>query len=224
MGSLGSGGVIHDYSFMERLEISRGSREQTDMDILCSWIDGCAGIVKTNLQQDKQGTDYIVTLRNGATVLIDAKTRETRRGGLVRFWSGGADSPDLALEKWSVVPCASCPKGKAGWTLCESKQVDLILFTFDSVDTNKAYLLPFQLLRMAYRRNLIAWHRAYRVQTQSTVLRGQRWQSQCVFVPAKIVVSAIGQVSQGLLKTIRADPTTQRAASHQLMFPPCQLL
>jgi hypothetical protein len=76
---------------------------------------------------------------------------------------------------------------KAGWTLDEAKVTDMILYVFPPEDCTTAFLLPFQSLRMAARRNIEAWMRTHKVDTQTS----NRWQSQAVFVPADEVLTAL---------------------------------
>jgi len=171
------------YSFAEMLKYSRGVREQSDALTIQAMISGCETVVKTGTADDKAGVDYIATLRGGATVLIDAKTRTA---GCSRYWRQG---PELALEKWSVLPGGkySTPQGKTGWTLCETKNVDYILFTFDPSDSVEVFLYPYQLLRMTFRRMLPQWWKTYKKDTQES----DGWESQCVFVPESVVWSAM---------------------------------
>lgn len=172
--------LVANYGFAERLEFSRGINEEIDIDVLRNYIDGCVSIEKTNVELDKMGIDYIATLRNGAEIKIDAKTRSK---GCSIWWR---DGPELALEIWSVIP-TKYNAGKVGWTLDEKKEVDLIFFKFDLVDTDKLYLIPYQLLRMVFRRNYYTWIKRYKIDTQTS----GGWQSKCVFVPARIVMSKI---------------------------------
>lgn len=168
------------YSFHEQLAYSRGVREATDLQTIAALIPGCVSVTKTDVEQDRAGIDYVAILRKGARILIDAKTR-TR--GCGRHWKQG---PELALETWSVLPDER-NKGKVGWTLCEAKEVDYILFTFDPADSNEVFLYPFQLLRIAFVNNLNAWYRKYKVDTQDS----GRWKSRCVFVPESIAWDAL---------------------------------
>ena len=180
------------HSFTEKLAFSRGVRQDTDIETIMALIPGCVGVIKTDIEQDKKGTDYIATLRQGAQILIDAKARAK---GASQWWK--KDGPELALETWSVMPEGKYGKSfeqtKLGWTLDESKETDLILFTFDEGDTDKVFLICFQLLRMAFLKNLKLWARLYKTGTQDS----SSWQSQCVFVPASVVLNAIKKISQG---------------------------
>jgi hypothetical protein len=180
------------YLFSERLEFSKGIVQETDLATIRALIPGCTNIVLSTLEQDRNGTDYVATLRGGATVNIDAKRRDR---GASRFWNG---EPDLALEDWSVVPINGA-RGKAGWTLDESKETDLVLFMFDPEDTNECFLMAFQLLRVAFRRNHSEWISRYKDAFQ----RNPSWRSHCIFVPVSTVLDAIREVSCG---TITAMP------------------
>lgn len=161
--------MMPEYSFTERLAWSRSARQGTDIETLRAMIPGCVRVEKTDERLDKLGVDYVVTLRDGATLLIDAKAREQ---GCSRYWYNGM--PEVALELWSV------KHEKIGWTLCEKKQTDFILFTFDPSDYAEAFLVSYQLLRIAFERHLALWKAAgFRVATQSS----GRWESECIFVP-----------------------------------------
>lgn len=197
------------YSFARRLDFSRGTQEERDIALLEAWVDGCQCVTKTNLTQDKSGTDYVITLRGGTAINVDAKRRDV---GCSRWWRRG---PELALEKWSVRPTTIDSPRKTGWTLNEGNSAHCILFTFDPSDTSEAYLLPFQHLRMAYRRNLRAWHAQYKTDIQTTWENGRSWQSECVFVPASVVVAAINATSHA----VATPDTEQDALVYQLFFP-----
>ncbi len=173
------------HSFTEKLAYSRGIREQTDQLTIQSMIAGCVRVDKTSLIDDRAGVDYIATLRNGATILIDGKTRTP---GVAKYWRYG---PELALEKWSVMPQGKYMtpphKQKVGWTLCESKNVDYILFTFAPSDSDDVFLYPYQLLRITFRRMIERWFKSYKVDVQDS----SGWESQCVFVPESVVWAAM---------------------------------
>lgn len=175
------------YDFCGQLEFSKGQRQTTDLDTIKAMIDGCASVQVADRNLDRQGIDYIATLRGGAEIFIDAKAREK---GCSRFWKSG---PEFALEDYSVVPRFPGDPGKAGWTLDESKKTHLILFTFDPSDTDDCFLVSFQLLRMAFRRNYRTWKDQYKNDTQQS----NGWKSHCIFVPASVVLDAIQQTSKG---------------------------
>jgi hypothetical protein len=180
-----------NYDFTERLEFSRGTNEEKDIDILRKYIDGCVSVEKTNTEEDKKGIDYIATLRNGAKIKIDAKTRSENCS---KYWHNG---PELALETWSAIP-NKFNKGKVGWTLDEGKEVDLIFFKFYPSDTDKLYLMSYQLLRMAFRRNYKVWKQKFKTDVQSS----NGWESQCIFVPAGTVLNSMNEIMQFSLAVI----------------------
>lgn len=176
--------MIHD--FTETLAFSRGIREASDLEMLEELIPGCTGVTKTCEAQDRAGVDYLATLRRNAVLKIDAKTRKP---GASRYWHHG--EPELALEVWSVVP-SHWTDGKPGWTLDESKEVDLILYTFEPEDSNEVFLLSFDMLRIAFVRFFHEWRAEYGIKPQDS----GNWKSRAIFVPASVVLDAITQVSR----------------------------
>ena len=133
-----------NYDFAERLEFSQGRRGERDAEILKKAIRDCVNVRKTDTETDKRGIDYIATLNGGAEIGIDVKARDN---GVSKYWKNGKE--DLVLEVWSVYPDEQ-NEGKLGWTLSDRTNVDLILYTFDEADSQNYYLLPYQLLRMAF--------------------------------------------------------------------------
>lgn len=125
---------------------------------------------------DKSGVDYIATLKNGAQILIDAKTRMK---GCSKYWKG---EPELALEMWSVKE-----QRKIGWTLKEDTQCDYILYTFPKEDSDRYYFIPFQLLRIAFLKNGRNWYSTY----GSKLQLNHSYHSEAIFVPASVVLQAV---------------------------------
>lgn len=185
MGSRG----MHDWQL--KLNYSRGVRERTDLETLRDLIPGCISVIKTDPDTDRSGTDYVATLRRGAEIWIDAKTREP---GASRWWEGSG--PELALEIWSVRPGGKYrtpeARAKVGWTLNEASQTDMVYYTFDPSDTDEVFLIPFQHLRIAFRQFWPNWKAKYRIYTQDSY----QWESQCIFVPANVVLRAIDSVTR----------------------------
>lgn len=178
------------YYFDERLAFSKARRQQWDEATLKKLFPECVSVQKTGVEMDRAGVDYVVTLRRGARLSVDAKARDV---GCRRWWRAG---PEVALEVWSVRPDGKYrtqrSKAKAGWTLDESKNVDLILFTFHPDDHEFAYTRPLPLLREAFRRNCKAWSAAYKTDVQDS----GEWESECVFVPLQVVDEAITAVAR----------------------------
>ncbi len=149
----------------------------SDLSRIRRYFPKCQMVGKANLEQDKKGADYIATLKGGAKIFIDVKTRVK---GASRYWQYG--EPELALESYSVVE-----NEKLGWTLNDSAITDYILFTFDPSDTELFYILPFQQLRKAFWRNFKSWKEIYELKKQAS----DNWHSSAMFVPASIVVKAV---------------------------------
>lgn len=177
------GGASGVNDWKQKFEFSRGANEAQDLEIIKSSIIGCVNVEKSSADMDKMGIDYVATLRNGALIYIDAKRREA---GASRYWKH--NEPEFALETWSVMR-SDKHDGKAGWTLSESSNVDMILYAFDNQDWDKCYLLPFQFLRMAFRKNFHEWTKKYHKKTQAN----NGWTSEAVFVPASVVLKAISE-------------------------------
>lgn len=171
--------MIHD--FQQNLEYSLGVREQLDINLLKGIIPDCTDIIKTEKKIDKKGIDYIATLRRGAKINIDAKTR---RPGASKYWK--YNEPELALEIWSSRPDIF-NSGKTGWTLDEKSNVDYILYTYDRSDTNKFFFVPFQLLRISFVNHFEDWKSTYGVKKENN----KGWDSFAVFVPASVVCKEI---------------------------------
>lgn len=182
------------YDFNERLEFSKGARQDSDCATIHALLSGCESVSIASTELDRIGVDYIATLRRGAKVFVDAKTREP---GCSKWWRGG--EPELAIEIWSVCPGGkySVPRSrsKPGWTVDEGKVTDMVLYVFDPQDSTTAYLMPFQSLRMAAREHLPEWQRRFKVDVQDN----GTWQSKAVFVPASVVIDAVTKTFTGAL-------------------------
>lgn len=176
--------------FAQTLAWSKGRRSDDDCATIANMLDGTATVAKcTDRALDARGVDYVATLRRGARVLIDAKGR---RRGAARFWRYG--EPELALETDSVITDYQ-HEWRIGWTLDESKVTDLILYHFEDVD--ECYLIGFQHLRVALRRNYHLWTATYDwlYEDNRDPATGREWRSRAVFVPASIVIGAVAEVS-----------------------------
>lgn len=178
------------WNFEERLAFSNSERGKRDAEILRNVIPNCIDVKKTDEEIDRKGVDYIATLSGGAEIGIDVKARDK---GVSKYWRNGKE--DLVLEVWSVYPDKK-NGGKIGWTLSDKTNVDFILYTFDEEDTNKYYLLPYQLLRMAFKHNGRAWLEEY----GTKYAYSKTWKTQNIFVPAHVVMEAIKAEMQGQIQ------------------------
>jgi hypothetical protein len=175
----------------DNLRFSQGDRAMQDVDTIRSLIPNCIDVtIVEDSSSQAAGIDYIAHLKDGATLNVDAKGRTK---GAAKYWKDG--EPELAVEVWSVMPQDGQP-GKVGWTFDTSKQTDLVLFYFD--DTEVCYLIGFQHLRMAAIANYDAWKTAYMQKPQLSERDGVRWNSQAMFVPARVVLDAIRSASRAV--------------------------
>ena len=168
--------------FFEKLRYSLESQQEFYIDILKKHIPHCVEVRKTDIETDKTGIDYIATIRGGAELFIDAKTREP---GCSRYWKSG---PELAIETWSVFE-----QKKQGWTFKENTNVDYILYTFPKQDCSEYFFIPFQLLRKAAITNYHGWIRKYPLKKQVN----RSYHSEAMFVPADVVLKAVTEAMKG---------------------------
>jgi hypothetical protein len=134
--------VVHD--FKESLERSHSYADAGWwFDVYRAAFPNLASAV--NVRQDgwaqRGGIDRVLTLESGKTLTVDEKVREK-------------DWPDFCLEYWSDES-----KKIKGW-VAKDLACDFIAYAF--VPSQTCYLLPFQTLRQAWRRNAKAWVDAYR--------------------------------------------------------------
>lgn len=62
--------------FRDCFQYSIGIRESFDIALLEGYMPKGARIEKTKADLDKQGVDYVITLKDGSTLTVDAKTRK----------------------------------------------------------------------------------------------------------------------------------------------------
>lgn len=192
---------MRTFGFTERLNSTFGTRRESHLLTIKDMLLGCETIRDATREENIKGIDFVATLRRGAEVYIDTKEREN---GCSNFWKSG---PELALETWSKMPVPGRSAGKAGWTLDESKQTDYILFLWDKRDCGEALLVPFQLLRIAFRKHYEEWTTKYWKATQKTIEQGSVWHSECVFVPAHIVLTAVDAAQHGERQVVQVGFT-----------------
>jgi len=87
------------------------------------------------------GIDRVLTLSSGKTLTVDEKVREK-------------DYDDILLETWSDIE-----RRQKGW-IQKELACDYIAYAF--VPSARCYLLPFQTLRAAWRKNHLNWTARYR--------------------------------------------------------------
>jgi len=95
----------------------------------------------------RHGVDRVITLKSGKRVLVDEKKRRHDYG-------------DLLLEFFSVCDYDEETKKvtrytRAGWAVDGSKITDYVVYAIPTA--SKAYVLPYDLLRMATRARFNTW-------------------------------------------------------------------
>jgi len=177
-----------DRSFQDDFALSTGESEVEDIRLI-TYLTGCVRCVKTPVQIDLTGIDYTATLADGAEIHVDVKTR---RAGCSRFWRGF--EPEIPIETWSV--CESdTSRDKIGWTLDEKTNVDWILFRWHPDDTKQYFVVPFQHLRLAFKKHRTFWiHEFGPVKPQWTTKNGARWKSEVFFIPWSTAHRGINEV------------------------------
>lgn len=184
--------MIQDFG--DNFAFSRGVRELTDLESIKAILPGCVSIRKTDEEEDRAGIDYVATLRRGAEVFIDSKTRKR---GCSKYWKS---YPEVALEIWSVRPGGKYgipwDRRKPGWTLNEKSNVDMIFYSWDSADTKDTYLVGFQSLRMAFRMHFDLWTKIFKHDIQDS----KSWESEAIFVPIDVVLAGIRDAAQNTVR------------------------
>jgi hypothetical protein len=193
-GSAGEANAVFDFDHKNRQ--SRAAVRETCISTIQVMIPGCLGVtaVDDSKEIDKRGIDYIAVLNGKTSIYIDHKARIDPCSS---FWQRDPRShlpiPELALETHSVYDAPQ----KTGWTLDESKLTDYVLHTFHPDDTAECWLLPFQLLRIAFARYHAKWSDIFKSDIQQSCRSGRVWRSRCVFVPVQTVVQAITEAMRG---------------------------
>ena len=170
-----------EYGFQDRLAMSRGVSQTTDVaDIILENVPGALQVHPAHKINDRHGTDYWVEHARGDHLSVDTKIRE-------EDWAAKPapfTADDLALETWSVVE-----ENIPGWTRDATKRTDYVLWFWQ--DTRRWCLIPFSLLCAVFRNNWAAWSHKYKTKQQTTTDMGRVYHSECVFVPRREVWASI---------------------------------
>ena len=149
-------------------------------DFIRQNIVGVSSTERASSIDDRLGTDYWATLNSGKRLSLDVKIRDED------YTLKDPPQDDLALELWSVIG------KKTGWTRDSGKQTDFILWYWK--DSGRICMLSFPILCSVFQEKAAEWTEEFSdgVRTQTTVNAGQdSYQSQCIFVPRKIVLQAM---------------------------------
>jgi hypothetical protein len=171
------------FTFAGRMAMSTGvATNEGIADILLRNIPGAVDAVRATTDEDRQGTDWWVECighvqRRRVSVDVKARSEDYLR-------KSGKD--DLALETWSVL------NETPGWTRDPRKRTDYILWFWQ--DTGRWCLLPFAMLCAVFSELWETWKARYQTAVQTTYRQHSAsagWQSECVYVPRKVVWRAI---------------------------------
>jgi hypothetical protein len=133
-------------------------------------------IRKAALENDKLGADYWLEFRNGQFRAVDVKVR-------AEDWKPKG-KPDVALEIW-----ANTGKGKRGWAIDDTKITDYVLFVW--LDTGRADLFDFRLLKAVTQANLDKWSGDCQSANQTTATKRGNYTARCLFVSGRDLHAAI---------------------------------
>ncbi len=159
---------IHDFE-----ESLAKSHAQADapwwMDVYRSAFPNLASAVcvRNDGWAQRGGIDRVLTLQSGKTLTVDEKVRD-------EDWS------DILLEYWSN-EASQTP----GW-VAKDLACDFIAYAF--IPSQTCYLLPFQTLRQAWRRNRKIWVRDY----PKIEAKNQGYVTVSVAVPTGVLLNALG--------------------------------
>ena len=149
-------------------------------DILRDNLPDVISVRRSELADDRSGTDYFVDREHNDSLRVDVKVRSTD------WWADHGYNPlhdDVALEIWSVRE-----KSIVGWTLDAKKSCDFILWWW--APTGRWCLVSFPMLCEVFREHFTDWIKKYRCEDQNTE---GRYKSECVFVPRGVIAAAIKQ-------------------------------
>ena len=188
---------LHD--FTASLNYTNQVDIDTNMiDLIARAIPG-VNVHKSNIAEDKLGTDYWVPLLDGRRVSVDVKNRNRIN-----------TTDDLCLELISVYkdpfwpveyPCtgylgAKLVDNKVGWTIDPVKQTNYIIYTWPTAEGKRTYeIFDYVLLRAVTTANAETWLRNY--PHRPVFNRGYR--TICVFPPVQIVRNAMSSMQRGII-------------------------
>lgn len=167
-------GKVHD--FHESLEVSKKYRNAPWWEKVCRKafpnFESMNPVCEDGWAQ-RGGIDRLVMLKDGTVIKIDDKVREEK-------W------PDFCLEFWS-----DTKRKRPGW-ITKDLTCDFIAYAF--VPTEECYLLPFRLLRRAWKENGREWVDLGRAKKRGFSIikaKNRGYFTTSVGVPIPIVLDAL---------------------------------
>lgn len=169
--------VVH--SFREQLEFS------ADLSNEAAWVSFYRRLWPTAIacvrldakgQGQRDGLDRAIHFESGKVFYIDEKNRRK-------------DYSDLLLEDWSVWYSEKHPRNKIGWALDEQKRCDFVAYAIHPKQV--CYLLPFELLRLAFKTKHDEWERLERPHGRVPDAMNDGYRTRNIAVPWTLVRAAI---------------------------------
>lgn len=161
--------------------------------LLCTRIDGAS-------RWQQWGIDREIKLTNGKQYTVDEKKRRKDYG-------------DIALEIWSQWYDNKSARNVIGWTGDAEKRCDFIAYAV--VPARRCYLLPTELLRLAFRANLRDWIRSPRCRMVDSQNNG--YLTRNIGVPWDVLSAAMTREMTRGWTTDLALPAA--VADNQFRFP-----
>lgn len=174
--------MLELFDFDEQLSMSNDADSMVQL-ALCELFPGFANVYRSTTEEDRSGVDWWIEMPNGNRFGVDVKIRRSD------FRCNDPDGDDLALETWSVVD------RKIGWSRDASKRCDYVMWYW--ADTRRICVLPFRQLAAVFIENWQEWVATYRTCRQTTTTPVGSYQSECVFVPRRIVWRKIYEIYGG---------------------------
>jgi hypothetical protein len=151
-------------------------RGKDDQEFILSRFPNAVKAEKANSSDDRNGTDWWITMQSGEVESLDMKVRRKD------YSVYGPSKDDVALELWSKL------NEKVGWTRDTSKRTNWIMWKWR--DTKRYLLLPFPWLCSVFSDRWEEWYAKYDHPIQNSTDKHTDeilWQSQCILVPRKVL-------------------------------------
>lgn len=120
---------------------------------------------RKNKQEQQEGKDKRIHLKNGKVILVEEKCRRKDYG-------------DIFLETVS-----NTKTNKPGWI--ETCQSEYLMYFIEP--KRKVYLLPVELLKLAYRHNIQEWSKQYKIYA----VPNKGYYSKGIGIPPEVLYAAI---------------------------------
>lgn len=157
-------------------------------------IPASTSVSRANTKADRQGTDYWINRKHGLKpISVDVKHR-----GFDPIERFGSD--DACIETTSVYtgedrePWQNEYRAKPGWTLNESKQTDLIIYTWPTAsNARRFWILYFPILLRATQLNWKYWAYLYKERPA----HNKNYLTLSIYPPRNVIAQAMRTLTTG---------------------------